>query len=469
MRAAQVSRLRRLPRDTTLDQRIQDRHKPAEHDLQPPEVEGQGAPVPERPERGLQALPVAGEPRDLEQIPAEMAGVPFELVLHPLGADTLAPPDLEPRAGDRRVHRRLVHALRRVPELLDHQGAVAGLEPVGGEHRIQDHAAARAEHSRALPQSPRAIVEARHGVAAPHQVTGAVGERQRLDVGADQRDPLGRSVTGVEGPALGQPAEDEVDADHPAAVALRQRVRVPAVAAAGVQDELAGTKAQPAGRLQEHVRRARLEAALQQLVAVGGPALAGVQVRHGLAGGRVGHAAKVGRAAGEGRASSAQGRDQGFNGTVMKGVSTTVIALVGERSAACLEAPYRAAKGMHAPYLVHDADALGVVADAWVRRFDQQGPVGELEVAVSETLARWRADTIDLPDYYLVLDSDSWDATRRHWYLGVLHRSAPSRVVPSSGDPAEVEARLAQLSSGPWWPPLDQLLDSVDRLVPDQL
>src|SRR6266508_3228215 len=382
---------------------------------------------------------------------------------------------------------------RRVPELLDHQGAVAGLEPVGGEHRIQDHAAARAEHSRALPQSPRAIVEARHGVAAPHQVTGAVGERQRLDVAADQRDPLGRSVTGVEGPALGQPAEDEVDADHPAAVALRQRVRVPAVAAAGVQDELAGTKAQPAGRLQEHVRRARLEAALQQLVAVGGPALAGVQVRHGLAGGRVGHAAKVGRAAGEGRASFAQGRDQGFNGTVMKGVSTTVIALVGERSAACLEAlsraanvrvtrpdpeqppferaaaAYRVAKGMHAPYLVHDADALGVVADAWVRRFDQQGPVGELEVAVSETLARWRADTIDLPDYYLVLDSDSWDATRRHWYLGVLHRSAPSRVVPSSGDPAEVEARLAQLSSGPWWPPLDQLLDSVDRLVPDQL
>jgi hypothetical protein len=90
-------------------------------------------------------------------------------------------------------------------------------------------------------------------------------------------------------------------------------------------------------------------------------------------------------------------------------------------------------------------------------------------VAVSETLARWRADTIDLPDYYLVLDSDSWDATRRHWYLGVLHRSAPSRVVPSSGEPAAVEARLAQLSSGRWWPPLDQLLDGVDRLVPDQV
>ncbi len=177
----------------------------------------------------------------------------------------------------------------------------------------------------------------------------------------------------------------------------------------------------------------------------------------------------------------------------MKGVSTTVITLVGERAPACLEAlaraanvrvsrpdpeqplferaaaAYRVAKGTHAPYLVHDADALGVVAEAWIRRFDEQGPVGELEVAVSETLARWRADTIDLPDYYLVLDSDSWDATRRHWYLGVLHRSAPSRVVPSSGEPAAVEARLAQLSSGRWWPPLDQLLDGVDRLVPDQV
>jgi hypothetical protein len=74
------------------------------------------------------------------------------------------------------------------------------------------------------------------------------------------------------------------------------------------------------------------------------------------------------------------------------------VAPASERTAAA----YRAAKGMHAPYLVHDADALGAGADAWVRWFDQQ-------------------------------------------------------------------ARLAQLASGRWWPPLDQLLDGVDRLVPDQL
>jgi len=177
----------------------------------------------------------------------------------------------------------------------------------------------------------------------------------------------------------------------------------------------------------------------------------------------------------------------------MKGVSTTVVALVGDRAPACLEAlgraanvrvarpdperppferaaaAYRAAKATHAPYLVHDADTLAVVADAWVRRFDERGPAGELEVAVGETLARWRSDTIELPDYYLVLDTDSWDATRQHWYLGVLHRAAPNRVLPSSGEPAAVETRLGQLASGRWWPDLDRLLDGIDRVVPDQL
>jgi hypothetical protein len=177
----------------------------------------------------------------------------------------------------------------------------------------------------------------------------------------------------------------------------------------------------------------------------------------------------------------------------MRDVATTVIALVGARAAACLQglepaanvrvvrvdadrapleraaAAYRAAKGVQVPYLVHDADALAVVADAWVRWFDQRAPAGELKVAVGETLARWRADSIDLPDYYLVLDSDTWEATRRHWFLGVLHRAAPHRVVPATGDAAAVEARLDQLATGRWWPPLDQLLDGIERLVPDQV
>jgi hypothetical protein len=174
-------------------------------------------------------------------------------------------------------------------------------------------------------------------------------------------------------------------------------------------------------------------------------------------------------------------------------LSTTVVALVGERAEECLEglrqatnvrvarpdpqdppleraaAAYRTAAGTHAPYLAHDADPLGPVADAWIRWFDQQGPTGELEVAVSETLQRWRADTIQLPDYYLVLDAEEWEATRRHWYLGFLHRAAPSRVLPAAGTPAAVATQLSQLASGRWWPSLDRLLADVDRVVPDRV
>ena len=117
---------------------------------------------------------------------------------------------------------------------------------------------------------------------------------------------------------------------------------------------------------------------------------------------------------------------------------------------------------------MHDADPLAAVADAWVRRFDEQGPVGELEVAVAETLARWRVGSIELPDYYLVLDAEAWGATRRHWYLGVLHQAAPARVIPVP-DPDAAARTLPRLGAGAWWPDLDDLLGGIERVVPDQL
>ena len=177
----------------------------------------------------------------------------------------------------------------------------------------------------------------------------------------------------------------------------------------------------------------------------------------------------------------------------MQRISTTVIALVGEQARACAKglegaanirvelpdpaappleraaAAWQAATSTQAPYLVHDADPLALVAAAWVRRFDEQGPAGELEVAVGETVARWRARAIDLPDYYIVLDPGSWDATRRHWYLGLLHRAAPSRVVPADPSAATVQASIANLASGRWWPELDRLLADVDQVVPDRV
>ncbi|MET0629008.1 MAG: hypothetical protein ABW033_11180 [Acidimicrobiia bacterium] len=169
--------------------------------------------------------------------------------------------------------------------------------------------------------------------------------------------------------------------------------------------------------------------------------------------------------------------------------STTVVAIVGDASRACVErlaaeanvvgvvpegddaldravAAWSEAARIHSPYCVHDADPLSAVAEAWVRRFDEQGPIGELEVAVEATLARWRVGSIELPDYYVLLDAEQWSATRRHWYLGVLHRAAPSRVVPIA-DAAAAPDALAHLITGRWWPDVDVLLDGIDRVVPD--
>ncbi|HEX5587696.1 MAG TPA: hypothetical protein VFZ17_10330 [Acidimicrobiia bacterium] len=150
------------------------------------------------------------------------------------------------------------------------------------------------------------------------------------------------------------------------------------------------------------------------------------------------------------------------------GAETNVVSVLPEGDdpldravTACSEATR-----IHAPYCVHDADPLAAVADAWVRRFDEQGPIGELEVAVQATLARWRVGSIELPDYYLVLDAEQWSATRRHWYLGVLHRAAPARVVPIANATGAVDA-LAHLSAGRWWPDVDVLLDGIEHVVPD--
>jgi hypothetical protein len=178
----------------------------------------------------------------------------------------------------------------------------------------------------------------------------------------------------------------------------------------------------------------------------------------------------------------------------MQRASTTVVVLVGPGTGAVLRGLEGAANvrvlrvdegdtspldravaatgeaaGAHAPYLVHDADPLAVVADAWARYFDETGPRGELEVAVSETLARARTGAIELPDYYVVLDPEQLDATRRHFWLGLLHRDASARVVPVRPDPTSVLAALGTLAPGRWWSPLGDLLRGIEHEVPDQI
>ena len=123
----------------------------------------------------------------------------------------------------------------------------------------------------------------------------------------------------------------------------------------------------------------------------------------------------------------------------------------------------------HIPYLVHDADPLAEVAAAWVDRWDGTGDIGRLEVAMQAVLQRWRARSLELPDYYLLVDAEGLPPTARHWYLGVLAGTAPHRVVVTGTSPGQAARAVRGLRAGRWWPDFDALLADLDRRVPDAL
>lgn len=153
------------------------------------------------------------------------------------------------------------------------------------------------------------------------------------------------------------------------------------------------------------------------------------------------------------------------------GQAANVRAVLPEVDAPPLErarAALSEAAGASSPYVVHDADPLAQVVDAWVDWYDGQGTRGDLEVAVAGVVARWRAGAVEMPDYYLLLDADGWPVTRRHWYLGWLHRHAPARVVPTTADHSSLPTAVRRLRAGRWWPGVDELLEGADRVTPDE-
>lgn len=158
------------------------------------------------------------------------------------------------------------------------------------------------------------------------------------------------------------------------------------------------------------------------------------------------------------------------------GQGTNVRAVLPEPDTDALDravAAWRAATAAHVPYLVHDADPLAEVAAAWIDRWDGTGSDGvgdhgRLEVTVQAVLRRWRARSLDLPDYYLVVAPDGLPETARHWYLGVLADAAPHRVAVVEDDDAAMVAALRRLRAGRWWPDLDRMLAELDRRMPDR-
>jgi hypothetical protein len=110
------------------------------------------------------------------------------------------------------------------------------------------------------------------------------------------------------------------------------------------------------------------------------------------------------------------------------------------------------AASVHAPYAVHDVDPLGDVGRSWVAYFDESAPVGTLEVAVEELIARLRRGVATLPDYFIVIEPESLPVTERHWWLGAVAAAAPSRIVPAPATASGIAHVLAALPSGRWWP-----------------
>lgn len=129
----------------------------------------------------------------------------------------------------------------------------------------------------------------------------------------------------------------------------------------------------------------------------------------------------------------------------------------------------REAARRQSTYVIVADDPLADVAAEWRAMWDGlAGPAG-FEARAAEVLAAWRDKRFELPDYYLVVPGAEPDGTGADMYLGPLRAVRPRRVAVAgmAGDAAVQQARLldtlGSLQHGPWWPPLDELLDSARR------
>jgi hypothetical protein len=142
------------------------------------------------------------------------------------------------------------------------------------------------------------------------------------------------------------------------------------------------------------------------------------------------------------------------------------------------------AAGRASPYVVVAADPLAEVAAEWAAMWDLTagpGHAAAFEERAAAAVAGWRAGRFELPDYYVALTPGAvpGDAAvpaaapvgggGTGMYLGPLRAARPRRVgavVTAAGDEAaenteRVLQALRTLRHGPWWPPLDELLDQA--------
>jgi hypothetical protein len=129
----------------------------------------------------------------------------------------------------------------------------------------------------------------------------------------------------------------------------------------------------------------------------------------------------------------------------------------------------REAARRQSTYVIVPDDPLADVAAAWRAMWEPGGSTGPaaFEQQAAETLVAWRAKQFELPDYYLVVVGA--EAAGPDLYLGPLRAVRPRRVAVAgmaTGLAAQVsrlQDALGSLEYGPWWPPLDDLVDTAGR------
>ncbi len=131
----------------------------------------------------------------------------------------------------------------------------------------------------------------------------------------------------------------------------------------------------------------------------------------------------------------------------------------------------REAARRRSTYVVVLDDPLAAVAAGWRAMWDMSGEspgAAAFEEPAASALAAWRDKRFELPDYYLVVAPAQGSSSGPDLYLGPLRAVRPRRVAVAglAASPARAASlldRLRALEHGPWWPPLDQLLDAARR------
>jgi hypothetical protein len=131
----------------------------------------------------------------------------------------------------------------------------------------------------------------------------------------------------------------------------------------------------------------------------------------------------------------------------------------------------REAARRRSTYVIVPDDPLAEVAAEWRAMWDvsdgSRGAAG-FEARAADALDAWRDKQFELPDYYLVVAPSVPGRYGPDMYLGPLRAVRPRRVTLAAladgpARPARLLDSLRSLQHGPWWPPLDELLDAARR------